>query len=167
MHIESPRPSLRPGTPHDVAACVDLWVESCAARDGVRVAGVAERARAKFDRECVWVVAVDPNESLTGFALATPPGSGTASDPLGAAVIGLLAVAPNTQRSGLGSRLLAAVTDRLTQDGYTEAVLHALTDNAPATRLYAAHGWKALGLPFEHTLLKRDCQAYVRDLSPL
>ena len=38
---------------------VPWWVEACASRDGVAVAGVADRARRKFDRAEYWILAED------------------------------------------------------------------------------------------------------------
>jgi predicted N-acetyltransferase YhbS len=51
------------------------------------------------------------------------------TDPEDAAVVGLLAVAPRQQTRGLGRVLLQAVTDRLSNLGYKQAVRNALLDN--------------------------------------
>ena len=63
----------------DTAACVSLWVEACATRDGRSVAGVAGRTRPKFDHVEAWILAEHPEFGVLGFVLATPPG---AVDPL-------------------------------------------------------------------------------------
>jgi len=86
------------------------------------------------------------------------------TDPEGAAVVGLLAVAPERQTHGLGRALLRAATDRLSHLGYVQAVLHALIDNAPAVRLYESEGWEALGAEYEHPLLKRPLRTFTRSL---
>ncbi|RFA19031.1 GNAT family N-acetyltransferase [Subtercola boreus] len=152
---------LREGRPGDVAECVALWVEACAARDGTAVAGVAERARPKFDRAECFLVAEAPTGDIRGFVLATEPGSGLPSDPAGAAVIGLLAVAPSAQGQRLGARLMDAAADELRRRGHESAVLHALLDNRAAVRLYTGRGWRAFGEVFEHSLLKRPMQTFV------
>ncbi|MBE7699062.1 GNAT family N-acetyltransferase [Oerskovia sp. Sa1BUA8] len=156
---------LRPGLQGDAEQCVGVWVEASAARDGRHVEGVAARARGKFDRRVAWTVATDSAGGVVGFALATRPGSGIESDPPESPVLGLLAVDPRAQGSGLGRRLLEHVTELLAGQGYSRAVLHVLTDNAGAVGLYERDGWVPWGDPVEHSLLRRDSQTYVRDLT--
>lgn len=156
---------MRPGTAADVGACLALWVQACAARDGQAVSGVAERARPKLDRPEAWIVATSPGGMVTGFAVATAPGSGIATDPVDAAVVGLLAVSPSVQGGGLGGRLLAAVTADLASRGQVRAVLHVLVDNHPAVRLYESQGWVPWGEVFPHALLGRPVQSYILDLT--
>lgn len=155
--------TIRPGAGDERAACVDLWALACAARDGRRTAGVAERAEAKFETAALWLVA-DHDGRIDGFALATVPGSGAAGDPANAAVLGLLAVAPQAQGAGLGRQLLRAASDGLATLGYPRAVLHVLQDNEAAVRLYESEGWRPLGAPFEHSLLHRPTQSYAISL---
>ena len=155
---------FRAGTTTDLAQCLALWIEACAIRDGVAIAGVEDRARPKFDRAEKWIVAADPDAGILGFVLATTPGSGLPGDPPDAPVVGLIAVAPRAQGRRLGSGLMTAVADDLGQAGHERAVLHVLMDNHPAVRLYAGRGWRPYGKPFEHSLLKRRTQAYVLDL---
>ncbi|MEV7963601.1 MULTISPECIES: GNAT family N-acetyltransferase [Oerskovia] len=156
---------LRPGLQDDVEQCLGVWIEASAARDGRRVEGVAARARGKFDQSVAWTVATDGVGDVVGFAVGTRPGSGLASDPPGAPVLGLLAVDPRAQGAGLGRRLLRDVTGLLARQGYSRAVLHVLTDNVGAVSLYERHGWVPRGDPVEHALLRRDSQTYVRDLT--
>lgn len=155
---------FRAGTSHDRSACVSIWVEACASRDGIAVAGVAERARPKFDHEECWVVGEVPSKGIVGFVLATRPGGGLPGDPVNAPVIGLLAVAPGAQGLGVGSALMDAVASELAQKGHTRSVLHALLDNLPAVRLYASKGWRPFGEVYQHALLKRPMQTFVLDL---
>jgi len=155
---------FRYGTPQDLATCVSIWVEACVSRDGIAVAGVAERARPKFDHAECWLVVEVPSKGLLGFVLATRPGGGLPDDPPDAPVVGLLAVAPGAQGRGLGSGLMDAVVAELAQEGHKHAVLHALPDNLPAVRLYASRGWRPFGEVYEHTLLKRPMQTFVVDL---
>ena len=162
--LESPGVALRPGRDSDLAACVTLWVEACAIRDGVRIPGVAERARPKFDRREAWIVAEGPEHRLAGFVLATVPGSGQDTDPPDAAVVGLLAIDSVEQAHGVGSLLLSAATSELAALGHEHAVLHVLTSNTAAVRLYASQGWVKIGGTFEHGLLNKPFQTYLRDL---
>jgi len=155
---------LRTGTPADTAKCLALWIEACATRDGVAIAGVADRARPKFDHAETWIVADTTDDGILGFVLATTPGSGLPADPPDAPVVGLIAVAPRAQGRRLGAALMAAVADDLAGAGHGRAVLHVLTDNHTAVRLYVGAGWRPLGALFEHTLLKRPTQTYVLEL---
>jgi ribosomal protein S18 acetylase RimI-like enzyme len=159
----APKPALKTGVPADTEGCIAVWVEACAERDGQAFPGVADRARPKFDDSVAWFLA-GPPENIDGFVLATGPGSGMVTDPEGAAVVALLAVAPGRQTRGLGRALLRAVTDRLADLGYEEAVLHALVDNTQAVRLYESEGWAAVGPEYEHTLLKRPLRTFARSL---
>ena len=155
---------IRHGSAEDTEECVALWVRACAARDGVAEAGVAERARPKFGHVETWIVAEEPGAGIVGFVLAMKPQSGLPSDPPDAAVVGLLAIAPDAQGHGLGGTLLASAADALARSGHERAVLHVLADNLPAVRLYERQGWMSWGAPFPHALLKRPTQTYLLDL---
>ena len=155
---------IRHGSAEDIEECVALWVRACAARDGVAVAGVAERARPKFGHAESWIVAEEPGTGIVGFLLATKPQSGLPTDPPDAAVVGLLAIAPDAQGLGLGGTLLARVAGDLARRGHERAVLHVLADNHPAVRLYERQGWMPWDAPFPHSLLKRPTQTYLLDL---
>ncbi|MFC4241815.1 GNAT family N-acetyltransferase [Gryllotalpicola reticulitermitis] len=153
---------IRPADPDEIDPCVSLSVRACAARDGEPVAGVGERAEAKFSIQVSWLVA-DRSGQPEGFALATKAGTGAAGDPVDAAVLGLLVVSPEVQGVGLGRQLLRAIEASLSSLGYHRAVLHVLADNAAAVRLYESEGWRRHGEPFEHSLLHRPSQSYVFD----
>jgi ribosomal protein S18 acetylase RimI-like enzyme len=157
-------PLLRDAYASEREACVSLWVAACASRDGRAYPGVAERARPKFDNAAAWIVAERAPGVIVGFALVTRPGSGVQSHPPSAVVLSLLAVDPEEQGSGRGRELLSAITDAAAALGHPKAVLHVLTGNESAVRLYEAAGWTAEGPTFEHSLLKRPFQTYVRDL---
>lgn len=169
MNTSKPRTTakFRAGSPADLEGCLGLWVEACTARDGRAIDGVAARARAKFERAECWIVAEDADHELVGFVLATAGSSGMPTDPPDAPVIGLLAVAPAAQGHRLGSALLARAEQDLAGRGHTRSVLHVLTDNHPAVHAYLRSGWLPHGEPFEHALLKRPTQTYVRRLHPL
>lgn len=159
--------AFRDGAANDMQGCLALWVAACAVRDGETIGGVAERARAKFeDPEC-WILIEQRAVGCLGFVLATRPGSGLPTDPPGAPVVALLAVRPAAQGNGLGAILLSAVAIELARRDHRRAVLHVLAENHTAVRLYERKGWRALGEPFQHSLLKRPTQTYVLDLAEL
>ena len=157
----------RDGAEADTEECLSLWVTACLARDGAAVVGVAERARPKFDDSECWIVAEDTSRRIVGFGLATKPGSGLVGDPPAAPVVGLLAVAPDAQGRRLGASLRMALTTQLALRGYDQSVLHVLADHHAAVHLYEKMGWRQLGEPFQHSLLRRPTQAYVLDLHGL
>jgi len=156
--------ALRAGTAADLESCLRLWVDACTARDGRAHDGVAARARPKFGQAECWIIAEDVGSKLVGFVLATVAGSGMPTDPPDAPVIGLLAVAPAAQGHGIASALLACAEHGLARLDHNESVLHVLTDNHAAVRSYLRNGWLPRGEPFEHALLKRPTQTYVRRL---
>ena len=149
----------------DEAACVSLWVAACAIRDGRAIAGVAERARPKFGHARCWIVVENSAAEIIAFVLVTKPGSGLATDPPDAPVVGLLAVSPAAWGRGFGRRLLAAATADLAHQGYQQAVLHVLVDHHAAVHLYQSSGWRPHGEPFQHSLLRRPTQTYVLDVN--
>jgi len=85
-------------------------------------------------------------------------------DPGDAPVVGLLAVAPGAQGRGVASALMDAIAADLALKGHARSVLHVLLDNLAAVRLYASKGWRPMGDAFQHTLLKRPTQTFVREL---
>ncbi|SEO14835.1 Acetyltransferase (GNAT) domain-containing protein [Cryobacterium luteum] len=112
-------------------------------------------------------MAEDTATGIVGFGLATKPGSGLVRDPPAAPVIGLLAVAPDAQGRGLGANLLMVLTTELALRGYDQSVQRVLADHRTAVHLYEKMGWRQLGEPFQHSLLRRPTQAYVLDLHGL
>jgi ribosomal-protein-alanine N-acetyltransferase len=57
-----------------------------------------------------------------------------------------IAVAPATQGSGLGSRLLLALLDEADRRGQRVVSLEVRADNLPAQRLYDRHGFSRTGV---------------------
>ncbi|WKK71045.1 hypothetical protein Q0F99_15590 [Rathayibacter oskolensis] len=88
---------LRPGSDHDVDACVRVWIDALAARDGRVPAGTEERARAKLAAPRVCFVVAGDAGTVDGVVLVSAPGSGFAEDPPHAAYLSLLAVRPSAQ----------------------------------------------------------------------
>ncbi|MCU1528624.1 MAG: hypothetical protein JWP75_2387 [Frondihabitans sp.] len=145
------------GGARDVDACVALWLEALAARDGHEAAaGTAERCRGKFVLPRVaFPVLRDGAGELRGFSLVTGAGTGQPEDPGDAAYLSLLAVEPGVQGRGWGSRLLACAVDSARARGFPGIVLHVLTDHVVALHLYESRGWTRIGETFEHPLRGR------------
>jgi ribosomal protein S18 acetylase RimI-like enzyme len=158
----------------DAAACVEVWLAALRERDGAEPArGTAERAAAKF--AAPWVAgrgvhgptapgagaAGSPAARLLGFALVTEPGSGYPTDPPDAAYLSMLGVAPGHARRGLGGALLDAVVADARAAGHDRLALHVMPSNAPAVRLYEAHGWRPHGALHEHPLLGLPVRTYL------
>lgn len=158
---------FRDGTVTDMEACLTLWVAACVARDGEAISGAAERARPKFENPECWILIEQPGHGCLGFVLATRPGSGLPTDPPGAPAVAMLAIRPTAQGGGLGAILLSAVAVELARRDHRRSVLHVLVENQTAVRLYERKGWRALGEPFQHSLLERPTQTYVLDLDSL
>jgi GNAT superfamily N-acetyltransferase len=158
---------FRDGTANGVEACLALWVAACAARDGEAIRGVDERVRPKFEHPACWILADQPATGTLGFVLATKPGNGLPTDPADAPVVALLAVAPAAQGSGLGGVLLSAVAVELARRDHRHSVLHVLAENHTAVRLDERKGWRPLGEPFQHSLLRRPTHTYVLDFDLL
>ncbi|WP_158866708.1 GNAT family N-acetyltransferase [Leifsonia sp. AG29] len=161
--------SIRAGGDADVPACVELWVSAVEARDGSAPEGTAGRARSKFAQRWVsFAVAVaDEGDSgrsagTVGFALVTETGNGFPSDPPGAAYLGMVAAAPGFARSGVGGALLDAVSSQALA-GHPSLVLHVLTSNTAALRLYENRGWRRHGEIFAHPLSGADTITMVLD----
>ena len=150
------------GTPGDVELCVALWSAAVEARDGhPAVAGTEERCRTKFGRPHVVFAVARHGTALTGFGLVTAPGSGAVDDPPDAAYLAMLAVAPSAQGTGLGLRLLDALTAGAVAAGHDSLVLHVLKGNRAAVRLYESRGWGAHGEAHEHPLTGEAAQTYL------
>lgn len=77
-----------------------------------------------------------PNDSVVGTVRDDRPGPGVGE------VSGLY-VHPGWQGVGVGSRLLAAVTERQHEDGATEQHTYAFADNDAAIGFYESHGFEA------------------------
>ncbi|MBT2503512.1 N-acetyltransferase [Curtobacterium sp. ISL-83] len=165
-------PHVQVGSDADVAECIALWTAAVATRDGVQEsAAVRARAAEKFRVERVALVVlrgsahrqdgVDRPMPLDGFALVTAPGTGRPDDPADAAYLSLLAVRPDLQAHGVGRALLTAAVDAAVARGHRSVALHVLTDNARAVRLYAAAGFRPVGVPFPHALSGVETQTFV------
>ncbi|RKR74567.1 GNAT family N-acetyltransferase [Frondihabitans australicus] len=152
-------PALGRGRPPgDLESCVGLWLAALETRDGHPPAPeTADRCRDKFAQPVVsWRVLRASDDVVRGFGLVTAPGTGRPDDPADAAYLSLLAVDPDLQGGGLGSLLLGGLVDDTRAAGHRRVVLHVITDNTAAMRLYEARGWRPIGQPFAHPLYGRE-----------
>lgn len=142
-----PRPvmSLRRGNSADFPVCSELWMRTLAARDSTpHDPAVRERAKAKLEGPGA-VLVVAEGVAVGGFALATDTPSLDSPDGIRRAHLALLAVDPECQGTGLGRLLLAEITRELRAQGFAEATLSVLVENAAARRLYEEAGWQVSG----------------------
>ncbi|HWG98763.1 MAG TPA: ribosomal protein S18-alanine N-acetyltransferase [Pilimelia sp.] len=85
-----------------------------------------------------YLVALDPDGTVAGYAgLAAAPGEAWVQN---------LAVRRDAQRRGVGRALLAALLAEAARRGPGPVLLEVAADNGPAQRLYAAHGFEAVGV---------------------
>lgn len=144
---------MQHGAESEVDACVALWVDAVRDREGREpVEGTAERARGKFALPRVSWRVERADARVRGFGLVTAPGTGSAEDPVGAGYLGLLAVDPAHAGAGIGRALLNAVTADARAAGLPALVLHVLTENERAVRMYRTAGWIAFGPERPHPL---------------
>ena len=141
LFTESADVSVRPAVPGDDAVVAELqvaaWRSSHAAVRGEDVLAALDRDRIRRQWEA---------------AITAPPGPGYAvfvacerADVVGFAAVGpgllvALEVAPPAQRSGHGSRLLAAAVDRLRSDGAHEVSTWVLDDDPAREQFLAGAG---------------------------
>jgi ribosomal-protein-alanine N-acetyltransferase len=86
-----------------------------------------------------YLVALDDAGRVAGYA-------GLALAPPAEAWVQNIAVRRDAQRAGLGRALLLALIRHAEQRGARKMLLEVAADNAPAQRLYAQHGFAAVGL---------------------
>ncbi|WP_213452778.1 ribosomal protein S18-alanine N-acetyltransferase [Rhizomonospora bruguierae] len=86
-----------------------------------------------------YVAAVDEDESLLGYA-------GLAVSPPDEAWVQNLAVRRNAQRGGIGRALLGELLAEAERRDTRRVLLEVAVTNAPAQKLYAAHGFEPVGV---------------------
>lgn len=150
--MSAPEVAVRDAAPPDVAAIgrvhVAAWRAAYAGTMGAPFlasldAGESAAAWAKrLDQKAQVLVAL-ADGALVGFACY-----GAARDDDVAPGTGeLMAINlhPDAWRRGVGSRLLAAVAERLRAAGFREALLWVVRENVRARRFYEQHGWRPDG----------------------
>jgi ribosomal-protein-alanine N-acetyltransferase len=78
-------------------------------------------------------------ERIVGYA-------GLAVSPPDEAWVQNVGVRKDAQRRGIGRRLLEALLDEARRQGVRQVLLEVAVDNAPAQKLYAEHGFEAVGI---------------------
>jgi predicted N-acetyltransferase YhbS len=90
-----------------------------------------------FDRESLHLVALDAGR-VVGCVLFHPEGTGTGR-------LFQMAVEPDRQGTGLGTRLVRALEEELARRGFREVILHA---RDTAVGFYARLGYAPVGAPY-------------------
>ena len=141
LFTESADVSVRPAIPGDDAVVADVQVGAWRASHGTLL---GEDVLDSLDRERI--------RRQWEAAITAPPGPGYAvlvacerADVVGFAAVGpgllvALEVTPSAQRSGHGSRLLAAAVDRLRSDGAHEVSTWVLDDDPAREQFLAGAG---------------------------
>lgn len=145
--------SVRPARAADAAAVADLQVRTWKEAYAGILPPTAIEALHDADAEARWrdaitappsarhhvLVAVDGGR-LAGF-VACAPADDADRDPTTDDEVIALAVAPEHQRRGHGSRLLAAAVDTMREDGVTTALAWLFTADAATQAFYESTGW--------------------------
>lgn len=139
---------LRRATPSDAPGVARVYVESW--NDGLaqlmrpRVldgAQVARWARDLDDDTVRWQVVVE-HALVVGLV-----GTGRSRDPVdvGLGELDTIAVAPSSQRRGVGRRLMGAAVQDLGDAGYRHAIVWTLAHHPAGHAFYEATGWHSSG----------------------
>jgi GNAT superfamily N-acetyltransferase len=128
--------TFQPARPEELDECISIS-QACADRDGRRIDGIAETARAKFDHGVTWLVA-ESSTGLAGFVLCTGPGTDLPTDPQDAPVVEMLAVAPDHQGLSAGKGLLEHALIDLAWQGHSHAPVRTSSEPSRRTRIAEA-----------------------------
>lgn len=128
----------------DNDACVQLWLDALAARDGtVNAAAVGARAHGKFTGKIIRFAIL--GRAVDGFALTLDHGQGTAS-------LEMLAVSPQPSVRGRGRALLEDAMLHAGNAGCSRFELLVRAGNSKAMGLYASAGLQQEGPAQPHPL---------------
>lgn len=94
--------------------------------------------REPSDRAGILVAAGDP--WISGF-VSFGPSRDSGADRERTGEVNAIYVLPQAWGTGVGRRLMSAAVERLSDAGFTEAILWVLDTNARARGFYAAAGW--------------------------
>ncbi len=119
------------------------WLDALDPRERAETYDFAASGPDAFETVIAWAAddqrsAPGATEAVAGFATFGPSRD---ADTPGRGEIVALYVDPDRWRAGAGRLLLAAAKDRLSERGFTEAILWVLDGNHRAERFYAADGW--------------------------
>ncbi|TDC46344.1 ribosomal-protein-alanine N-acetyltransferase [Jiangella ureilytica] len=131
--------ALRPMTRPDLDVVVPLEQEL--------FAGDPPWSAAQFESELAgvpdvrWYVVAEAGGVVVGYAgLQAPSHPGDAADVL------TIAVAPSSQRGGVGTLLMTALETEARRRGAGELLLEVRADNDPALAFYARHGFERIAV---------------------
>lgn len=79
-------------------------------------------------------------ESIVAYSRFYPT-TDSDDNPFKVATIGSMYVHPNFQRQGIGSLLMSAILDAISENEFTESTLHVLNSNEQAREFYESLGW--------------------------
>lgn len=134
---------FRAGGKLDSLVCAQIWMRATAVRDGTACElRVLQRALTKLAVPGAVLSVAERGSEIRGFALASDE---TVQGGARRAHVSLLGVDPMSQGIGLGRSLIQMIGDVLARDGFEEATLNVLQDNAAARRIYARAGWQESG----------------------
>jgi ribosomal-protein-alanine N-acetyltransferase len=105
-----------------------------------------------------FVVALDQQESIIGYAGVFAPGAAEAD-------ILTVGVVPNYRGKGIAKALMALLTDWAKAQGSTAMMLEVKTDNADAIGLYEALGYSKLNIRKDYFGAGLDAQVMRLELS--
>ncbi|MEU9699454.1 GNAT family N-acetyltransferase [Streptomyces sp. NPDC047981] len=162
--------SIRAALPEDAAAIARVHVRSWQAayrgllpRAYLDALDVEERAAVWAERlggvgaPGVFVATEEVSGPVVGFCCfrGRPGGGSDDLDPLATGEIAALYALPEVWGTGVGRRLLAASEEALAADGFRDAALWVLADNARGRRFYEAAGWRPDGTVTQDTTAGR------------
>ena len=130
VHIRSRQVGYRGLVPDDALESQDL---------DERTGEWQPRLRPDDPERGITLVAED-DDGIRGFVRFGPARYPEDGDGVGEVMT--IYVDPDAWGTGIGHRLLTEAVAGLTEDGWPEAVLWALAENARACRFYEAHGWR-------------------------
>ncbi|MFF9012589.1 GNAT family N-acetyltransferase [Streptomyces sp. NPDC014870] len=164
--------SIRAALPEDAAAIARVHVRSWQAayrgllpQSHLDALDVGERAAVWAERlggvRAPGVFVATDGEGASGRVVGFccfrgwPGGEHDALDPLVTGEIAALYAVPEVWGAGVGRGLLAAAEEALAADGFREAALWVLADNARGRRFYEAAGWRPDGTVAQDTTAGR------------
>lgn len=121
---------------------VDLAADQRAYGSHLRVEENREVARESLLRHALTggLLVAREDDDILGFVSFYPEGGSFEQD-VQRGIIENIYVVPERRGEGIGSELLAAAEERLTEEGADVLALEALADNEAAIRFYERHGY--------------------------
>ena len=163
-------PRIRPATPDDAQAIVDIYADSAAERNATfdtEAPPVADVARQIASPDHFFLVAETPEGEVLGWA-SVGPYSNTRAAYAGVGECSIY-VAPAARSAGLGTRLTEETAAVAEQKGLFKLLGKLFTTNEPSRRLVRRCGFRDVGVHLCHGQLDgewRDVLVVERLLGP-